>query len=446
MVAVTLLVGVVLPSEDALGESSRNGAAGPVYVVGVDGPIDEINRRFLQDRLEAAASHGAQLVLIQIDSPGFLGIEWDDARDLVDRVRYSRVPVVVWLGPAGAGVERGAFWIYLAGHLRGASPLSRAGEALPSGMRPPSEQTLIETEQEFFRASFPQTPEAALDQALEAEELTATGLADFVAPTLGDAIVGIDGLSVTVSSPAGETFAKTLHTADVVTPTVGPPLREPSVPIVFFRLGFAQRILHSAAAPSVAYMLVMVAIVLFALEFYTAGIGIVALSGAACLLIGGYGLGVAGPNPTTLAALAASVPLFAADVQRGVRSAATLGGVASTALALGAASLQGPPQLRVPLWVSVVLGVLYVAAWRLGVVVIVRTRFWAPVAAREKLIGARGTVRDPLTPEGIVVIDNGRFPARSTEGRLIRGEEVVVSGISGWKLVVERAADRRGEE
>lgn len=407
-------------------------------MVALDGPMDEINRQFLATRLEAAAEE-AQVVLIQLDSAGFLGGKWKDAADLSYTIRHSRVPVVVWLGPAGATAERGAFWIYLAGHRRGASPHSKAGRAIPSDLREPSERAEFGMQREFLLSSFPNTPETAFDRVLGLEELTATGLADFGAPTLGDAVVGLDGLTVTLTSPSGESVEKVLHTAEVVTPETGPPLRRPSVPVVFFRPGFIQRILHSAASPTVAYMLLAAAIVLFALEFYTAGIGIVALLGAVCLLIAGYGLGAAGPNPITLAALGVSVPLFASDIQRGVRSVATLGGAVSTTVAFGAASLQGPDQLRVPLWAAVVIGTLYVTAWRIGVVVMVRTRFWAPVVARDKLVGLTGVVKDPLTPEGTVGIGNGRFPAISAKSKLIRGEDVVVSGISGWRLVVRRA-------
>jgi membrane-bound serine protease (ClpP class) len=445
--AVIVLVATASLGLTATGLANKASGGGDgataVHIVTIDGPMDEINRRFLLDRLEASRDAGAQAVLIQIDSKGYVGGRWEDARDLAERVKASAVPVVVWAGPPGATVRRGSFWIYLAGHLRGTSPMSSAGEAIPSGLRGSLGATDVELQREYLRSAFPRVPETAFEDVLNVEELTATGLADFVAPTLGDAIVGLDGMTVTVTSPLGEQSIKTLRTAEIITTEIGPPLRQPAVEVLFFRLGFTDRILHSAANPGVAYMLVMAAIVLFALEFYTAGIGIVALLGAVCLLIGGYGLGSIGANLSTLFALGASVPLFAADIQRGIRTLATLGGVACTATALAAASIQGPPDLRLPIWLSAILGVLYIGAWRLGVVVMARTRYWAPVIAREKLVGMRAQVRDPLNPEGTVVLQKGKYAARSVEGRIPRGEEVVISGIAGWKLLVERVQKQR---
>ena len=421
--------------------SSATQSEGSIHVVGVEGPLDEINRRFLSQRLQVAATTGAQLVLVQIDSPGVLGGSWDSIRELVEGIRSSQVPVAFWIGPAGSSVERGAFWLYLAGHIKGVSPASQAGSALPAELRPPNDGETLRAERSFLATAFPGLPESVFETTLSAEELTVTGLADFVAPTLGDAIVSLDGISVTVAAARGENRVKTLHTAQVVTPEIGPPSRQPSVEILFYRLGFFQRILHSSAAPPVAYMLILAAILLLALEFYTAGIGIVALLGGICLLIGGYGLGTAGPNWIALAGLGASVPLFASDIQKGIRSFATIGGAAATAVALAAASFQGPPTLRLPLWLSILLGSGYLIGWRLGVVVMVRTRFWAPVIAREKLIGAKGTVRDPLDPQGVVAIEGGKFSAISANENIPRGEEVIVSGISGWKLVVEKATN-----
>ncbi len=437
--ATLCLIAAISSLQDAArAQTTSKQSPGPIYVVSIEGPIDEINKKFLAERLEAASNDGAQLVLVQLDSPGFLGGSEQDAAELVDKVRFSKIPVAVWIGPSGAIAERGAFWVFAAAHIRVGSPFAKAGTALPFGIRSSGDEKAYERQGRFLQSTLPEVSDDAYVRTLEIEELTATGLVDFVAPTLGDAIVGLDGLSATVYASSAERASIFLRTADVITPEAGPPQRQPAVPVVFFRLGFVQRVLHASANPTIAYLLSMAAIVLFALEFYTAGIGIVALLGAICLLIGGYGLGAAGPNPITLIGLAASVPLFALDVQRGFRSVATTVAIVFSVVAVAAATFQGPSALRVPMWASIVLLILYIAAWRLGIVVMVRTRFWAPTIAREKLVGMRCIVRDPLTPQGTVAIGKARFPATSGAGKLIRGDEALISGISGWRLVVKK--------
>ncbi len=433
--AVVSLLAMPIAAPPALAEDRTHG---PVHVVAVEGPVDAINKAFLERQLDIAASQGAQLVLMQIDSPGSLGGKWEATAELSARIAESPVPVAVWVGPAPARAERGAFWLYLAAHLRVVSPQSRAGTALPAllGEAPGREGA---AQRQFLQARFPGLPEAALERSLDAEELTSTGLAHLVAPTLGDAIVALDGMAVSVSTPGTGRRETVLHTAKVITPEASPPLRQPSVQVTFYKLGFLQRILHGATAPPVAYMLLMAAIVLFALELYTAGIGVVALGGFVCLLVGGYGMGAGRPNAVSLALLVASVPLFAADIHKGVRSYSSLAGAVCAALSLGVATTGGTSEMRLPLWVGVLLFVLYVAAWRLGVVVMARTRFWAPSIAREKLLGMAARVRDPLRPKGTVAIGNACFPAQTSTRHLARGDEVVVSGTLGVYLIVKPA-------
>ncbi len=418
--------------------SAQARTEGPVHVVAVEGPIDAINKAFLERQLDIAAYQRAQLVLLQIDSPGSLGRRWEETAELSARIAESPVPVAVWIGPAPARAERGAFWLYLSAHLRIVSPHSRAGTALPALLGEDPERGDA-AQRQFLQTRFPGLPEASLERSLDAEELTSTGLADLVAPTLGDAIVALDGVAVSVSAPETGRRETVLHTAEVITPEASPPLRQPSVQVTFYKLGFLQRILHGATAPPVAYMLLLAAIVLFALEFYTAGIGVVALGGFVCLLVGGYGIGASRPNAVSLALLAASVPLLAADIHRGVRSSFSLAGGACAALGLAIVTTVGTPEMRLPLLVGILLFVLYVAAWRLGVVVMARTRFWAPSIAREKLLGMEARVRDPLRPKGTVAIGNACFPARTSTRHLQRGGRVVVVGTAGVYLLVKPA-------
>ena len=57
----------------------------------------------------------------------------------------------------------------------------------------------------------------------------------------------------------------------------------------------------------------------------------------------------------------------------------------------------------------------------------------------ESVVGARGKVVTPLSPEGTIRLDGETWKASSVDRRLASGEDVVVVRCQGLKLVVEPA-------
>jgi membrane-bound serine protease (ClpP class) len=446
-----------LPTE---GGSSR----GAVRIITVQGYLDPILVSFLQKRLSEAAGDpsGTQAIVLQLDSPGALGIEEEELARLTEKIGASPVPVAVWVGPGSAVAKGAGAWLYFAAHFRMASPNAKIGPLVPSGPRFPGadrpstgagatgdDQSASENRPaRTFPKSLPAPVVDVLEghegtkvvnESLEPSGLEAEGLLDAIAPTVQDAFAALDGRKLMIGQKGSE-HEVMLETVEELTPGAGPAGRIPSAPAVFVRPGLFDRMLHSSAQPSVAYMLLLAAFVLFGLELFTAGIGIVGLFGALCLTIGTYGLFISGPNWLTVGGAAVAAVLFGRDVQRGARGISTVLAVAATAVGMAAAATTGPPELRVPIWLAVLYCFLYVAAWRLGVVVMFRTRFWAPAIAREKLIGRLATVKEPLRPRGTVSIDGAVFPAISSETELFRGESVVVENVHGTDLVVKKTS------
>ena len=98
------------------------------------------------------------------------------------------------------------------------------------------------------------------------------------------------------------------------------------------------------------------------------------------------------------------------------------------------------PQLNVhiPLWgliilVAVVAIISYVT-YRIGR----PTFFLRPRVALENIIGSEGKVVKLLAPEGYVKVQGVLWKARCTESQVEEGDEVMVVGTYGLKLVVVR--------
>jgi len=64
------------------------------------------------------------------------------------------------------------------------------------------------------------------------------------------------------------------------------------------------------------------------------------------------------------------------------------------------------------------------------------------VIGLQTMIGSRGKVARPLAPEGMVRIKGELWGATSEEGEIDIGEEVIVVGEDGLKLIVRKGGPR----
>jgi membrane-bound serine protease (ClpP class) len=313
------------------------------------------------------------------------------------------VPVAVWVGPSGARAYGGATVLLRAAAVAGMAPSTRTGR-FPEG--PPGHPLTT-------------------DRSVTAETAKAQGAIDVIAPTLGEFVVGLDGMEV---------GGRKLSTARVV--TEGRVLRRQAAGDVrFAQLGLLERVLHGTARPSVAYLLLVVGLLLVVFEFFTAGIGLAGLTGAVVLVLSSYGLGALPTRAPGLGLIAVGVVGLAVDVQTGAPRAWTV--IGTVALLLGSWRLF-PGDLAVP-WLTIVLvvagAVLLMVA---GMASMLRARFSTPTIGREGMIGRMGQATTGIAPEGMVLLDGATWRARTNRATPIpSGEPVRVVAIDGLLLEVE---------
>ena len=107
--------------------------------------------------------------------------------------------------------------------------------------------------------------------------------------------------------------------------------------------------------------------------------------------------------------------------------------------------LWGLPRIGVemPLWGSITLLVFVMAGWGTWSVIIYRKGSQAlklkPVIGLPDMIGSRGEVVRPLTPQGLVKIRGELWVAEAESGEVNPDREVVVVGQDRLKLVVRES-------
>jgi membrane-bound serine protease (ClpP class) len=375
----------------SVAQSSPAGAQTPpkrhVDVLQVSGLIDPVVRDAITDALRSAEHGHAVALLLQLNSSGGV-LSRAELEAVKDRLSHAAVPVTVWVGPTGAKAYGQAYEVMQAAPLRGVSPGTKVGGSRGHAL----------------------DDETALDQRL----------ADISAPTIGDFLVQLDDNG--------------LDTAKVVQ-RGGQPRREITVRVRNAKPGLLALLLHTAASPSVAFLLLVIGLALVILEFYTAGIGVAAVTGAGCLVLSAYGLGVLPTRPWAVGLIALGMFGYAIDLQAGSPRFWTVVGTVS--LAVGSVGLYDDG-LRAA-WLTLVAVVAGVALFMVaGMPAMVRARFSTPTIGRESMVGEVGSALAAVNPEGTVEVKGAPWRARTNRATPIeKGDSVRVVGIDGLLLEVE---------
>ncbi len=419
LIAVMLLT-LIAPA-GAAGQAER-----VAYRVDIKGPITVVTASYLQRAIDKAEADGAAALVVVLNTPGG-GLT--TTREIVAAMRAATAPIVVYIGPAGATAASAGAIITLAGHAAAMSPGTSIGAASPVSMegemgeveRRKAENILVadlKALTEHRSASAQEWAERAVTEsaALSATEALATGVVDAVAETPEEALAQLQGREVIV---AGQ--ARALDAAGI-------PLR--SVP-----LSFVEQLLDALLDPNIAFILLTVGMNAILFELSSPGGYVAGIVGAICLVLGFFALGVLDVNWAGVGLIALAFILFVADVM--TPGLGVLTGLGVLSLALGATVLFSSPLYQVSL--SLVLTVAgFTAAFILFVVAkAVAAQRRPPATGASALLGARGVVRDALSPEGMVLVEGELWRAKTGGPALREGTAVRVVAVEGLTLTVE---------
>jgi len=403
---------------------------GIVRVV-IDGSINPVSRNLILRTIDAAHDQGAQLILIELNTPG--GLE-ESMRDIVAAELGSEIPVVVFVSPAGARAASAGVFLTMAAHVAAMAPGTNIGAAHPVNMLGGSQEGGEDTSMDkaandaaaFARAIAEQRgrniewAESAvlISSSLSASEALAQDVIDLLADDIEDLLAQLDGYVL----PSG----LVLSTLGERVSTVRPTLRE--------------RLLGLLADPNLVYVLFIIGLYGLIYEFFHPGIGFGLAAGGTCLLLALFGLQVLPVNAAGVALILFGMGLMVLDAFTPTNGILTIGGV--VALLVGSLTLFNIPDRSVGLsWGTIAAVVGATAALSVFVLskglLIQRRR---PVTGMAGLIDARGDVRQELAPDGRVLVQGEYWSARSIEGRISVGERVRVERIEKGVLYVRRDA------
>jgi membrane-bound serine protease (ClpP class) len=395
-----------------------------VLVAEVTGPITPVVADHLADGVREAERGGHQALLVELDTPGGLDISM---REIVQSFLNARVPVVVYVAPAGARAASAGAIITFAANLAAMAPGTTIGAATPVNLQGGEISDKVINDAAAFAESVAaqrgRNTEFAVDTvregravpAAEAERLDAV---DLLAADRAELLKQLDGREVELAP--GDTV--TLETAGADT--------------VALKRSWTRTLLGWLADPNLAFLFLSIGTLGVIYELASPGMGLGGVIGAVLLVLGFVSLSVLPVNLAGLLLLALAAALFVAELF--APGVGVFAGGGAIALLLGGLLLfDGPIAVSMPvLWpVALVVGGGAVLAGRLAW----RARRTPSVTGAEGLVGRHAVVRH-LTGDGdgTLHLDGAWWRARATgDGPLVPGKEVRVVGLDGLNLLVE---------
>src|SRR3954468_20687266 len=106
----------------------------PVLVMQVDGAISPASADDLRRGLALAQRHNAQLLVLQLDTPGGLDTSM---RGMIRDILSSTIPIATFVAPGGARAASAGTYILYASHVAAMPPASNLGAATPVAVGAP---------------------------------------------------------------------------------------------------------------------------------------------------------------------------------------------------------------------------------------------------------------------------------------------------------------------
>jgi membrane-bound serine protease (ClpP class) len=414
--------------------------AGEILHLRIEGVINPIKVRYIENAFAEAQAAKVKLIIVSINTPGGLV---DSMEKIVATIVNSPIPVVTFVSPQAATATSAGTFIVLAGDVAAMVPGTTIGSAHPVGgqgekIEGPMEDKILNLlisqarslaerrnrnvhfAEESIRSSMNLAAEAALD----------TKVIDLIANDLDELVRKLDGFVI-----SHENRKDTLATA--------------GLPIRFVPLSRAENFLDAIANPSIAYILMTLGVMGLIYEFSNPGIGLGAVMGSICLLLGLLSMSALPIHLGGVLLLILGLIMLGLEFKIQSGGLLTVGGV--IALILGSFILVDAGQyygavqeVKFGVVLPLVGGIAVIAGVFLYLTI--RTLRSPQRMGFEGMNGLKGTAKTALAPRGTVFVDGALWEAESLDGEIASGERIEVAGRDGAHslLKVRKLSDASG--
>ena len=401
-----------------------------VVILTLADSIQPASLRYLQRGLEVADSSGAELTIIDLNTPGGL---LTSLRQMTTAITTARRPVVVYVTPSGARAASAGFFLLIAADVAAMAPGTNAGAAHPVGeqgadlAKTLSEKVtndaaaLIRSLAEQ-RGRSSEWAEKAVRESLSYTEREALQkhLIDVIATDRGELLRWLDGRTI-------KRFDGHTEKLDTSAPEIVPV--DPN---------FGDRLLSVIAHPNIAYLLLLVGLIGIYFELSHPGAVLPGVLGGVSLLLAAFALSVLPVNYVGVLLILLGIGFFLLEVKVASYGLLTAAGLVS--FVLGSLMLVNSPFPAMRVGLAVVLPTALAVAFVVMFLLrrVIRSHRQRPITGIEGLVGEVGTAATVLAPHGRVLV-HGEYWDATSRSSVAAGAEVRVVRANDRQLEVEPA-------
>lgn len=401
-------------------------ASSKVVAVSVDGVVYPITVEIVSRALDLAKRDNADLVLMRLNTPGGL---MESARQTVEKVIASPVPVAMYVTPSGGHAASAGFFLLEAGDIAAMAPGTNTGAASPVLLGQQMDQVMrnkVENDASAWlrgivskRARNSALAEKTISEAkaFSSQEALDEHLIDLVAISERQLIDQLNGREITRFDGRKQTLNLT------------------GAEIVSYPLTWRESIVSKVSDPNIGFILLVLGALGIYVEFSSPGLIFPGVAGAILALLGLSALAVLPINWLGVALLVLALSLFILEAK--FASHGILGTGGTVAMILGALLLvEGPPELRIRFSTAFSVTIPFAIITMFLVSLVLKARANKVVTGGEGMLDQIGVVRSALAPQGKIFV-HGEYWDAVSPTPVAEGSRVRVVAIDGLLLRVE---------
>jgi len=421
-------------------------------VLEIQGAISPGISDYLRKGMEKAATGNADLVILQMDTPGGLD---HSMRDIIQMILGSPIPVVTYVSPEGARAASAGTYILYASHVAAMSPATNLGAATPisiggaPGSQKPSDKKDEKKKEELATDDASTLKRKVINDAsayikalaerhgrnaewavqavreavsLSAEEALKLNVIDFVARDLPDLLQQLDGYEIM--------FDSRIHI-----------ISSSNMTIIRIKPTGRDKLLAVISDPSVAYFLLLLGFYGLIYELANPGVFLPGVAGGISLLLAFYAFQVLPINYSGLALLILGLVFLISEAFIPSFGSLGIGGI--VAFAAGSLILIDDESLKIPTTMIIVTTAVSAVFLLLMMGRVMTIRRKKIRTGSEALIGMIGEASADFEGEGRIWLLGESWQAISSE-TIRKGEKVRITSRKGLELTVESLIPPKG--
>jgi membrane-bound serine protease (ClpP class) len=400
-----------------------------VMVITVNGVINPVSAEYIGKNIRKANEKKVEALIIELDTPGGLDTSM---RNIVKDIIGSEIPVVVYVSPSGSRAASAGVFITLAAHIAAMAPGTNIGAAHPVGLGEKMDKTMAEKATNDAVAYIKSLAERnnrnakwaedAVRKSISAteEEALKMKVVDLVSKDLNTLLSDIDGRKV-----------QTIMGEKVLTTARAHVIRE--------EIGLRHKILNLISDPNIAYILMLLGFYGLFFELTNPGALFPGVIGGICLILAFYAFQTLPVNYAGLLLIILAIILFALEVKIVSHGVLTIGGI--IAMIIGSLMLFESPAPFMKLSLYIILPATLITTLFFTVTLGLAFKAYKrkPVTGAEGLIGNNGIADTDITKDGGMVLLHGERWSAYADEPLPKGEKIIVEGVSGLRVKVKKS-------